>query len=63
MLDTDRPASARYVSKYGVRDLPHFEFFAAGGVRSEIPEAGGPVDAQRIAERVRFLVFPDADEN
>lgn len=62
MLDTDdAKASARYVQRYGVRELPHFEFFSPDGTRAEVPEAGGPVDVERIAARVHYLLFPDED--
>jgi hypothetical protein len=63
MVDTDDvQRSSRLVRKYGVRELPHFEFFYAQGERSVVPEAGGPVDVERIAARVRLLVFPEEEE-
>ena len=55
MLDTDERESTRYVRKYGVSELPHFEFFAAGGAHEDVPEEGGPVDVPRIAARVAML--------
>ena len=58
MMNTDDPSMSRYVRKYGVYELPHFEFFAKDGEKELVPEAGGPVDVERIKARVNFLLFP-----
>lgn len=59
MLDTDDVSTTRYVQKYGVYMLPHFEFISASGLRDDVPEEGGPVDISRIAARVAMLTETD----